>query len=35
MPNFQNDIISKSEEYLPISMISMDKKMDNAVQRQS
>ena len=32
MPKYQNDIISKFEDYLPISVISMDKNMDNAVK---
>ena len=34
MPKYQFDIISKSEDYLHISVISMDKNMANAVQRQ-
>ena len=35
MSKYQYDIISKFDGYLTISIISMDKNMDNAVQLQS
>ena len=31
MPKYQYDITSKFDDYLPISVISMDKNMDDTV----
>ena len=35
LPKYQYDIISKFEDYLLISITSIDKSMDNAVQLHS
>ena len=34
MPKYQHDILSKFEDYPPISIVSIDKNMDNAAQLQ-
>ena len=34
MPKYQYDIISKFDDYLPISIFSIDKNLDNKVQLQ-